>query len=203
MRLLSIILIIVAIILSLFGLFYLYMLYMRALLRQMFKDILPIIDSSGLDYWIDYGTLLGFARNKDIIFGDFDIDICVWNTPSNIDILKTKIYPKIASPYTFIKEDWSAYRVFRPTPIPFLKAHMDIYLLDKNDSGFVSLDVGNANSGDTIPSNLLENFTKMNMLGVDVRVPTEYISVLKARYGNSFMTPSLKCLGFFCIPQFK
>lgn len=31
----------------------------------------------GVQWWIDFGTLLGWRRERDIILGDTDVDICV------------------------------------------------------------------------------------------------------------------------------
>lgn len=44
------------------------------------KDFTTILDSRGIKYWIDFGTLLGAFRDGTIIAWDYDIDLCVVGT---------------------------------------------------------------------------------------------------------------------------
>ena len=42
------------------------------------RKVKEILDESGVDYWLDYGTLLGAYREGKIIEGDYDSDLGVW-----------------------------------------------------------------------------------------------------------------------------
>lgn len=46
----------------------------KKLAEQLFKDIVDCLNKSRLSYWLEYGTLLGFVRERDFIDTDFDID---------------------------------------------------------------------------------------------------------------------------------
>ena len=45
---------------------------------RFFKYLTEKFDYYGIRYWLDFGSLLGFARDKKIISHDYDIDIGVW-----------------------------------------------------------------------------------------------------------------------------
>ncbi|MDD3876068.1 MAG: LicD family protein [Bacteroidales bacterium] len=42
------------------------------------SEVLNVIDSVGIDYWIEYGTLLGAVRDKTIIPWDSEFDMGIW-----------------------------------------------------------------------------------------------------------------------------
>lgn len=46
-------------------------------MRGMLEVVSDILESSGIDYWLDRGTLLGAYRNGSIVPGDDDIDLRV------------------------------------------------------------------------------------------------------------------------------
>ena len=43
-----------------------------------FLEIINLLNSNKIDYWLCHGTLLGIIRDKDLIPWDHDIDIAVW-----------------------------------------------------------------------------------------------------------------------------
>jgi phosphorylcholine metabolism protein LicD len=47
----------------------------------MAKDIILILNKYNINYWVDFGTLLGIIRENDIILYDNDVDICLVDTP--------------------------------------------------------------------------------------------------------------------------
>jgi hypothetical protein len=46
----------------------------RERLAQVFKTTNRFLNDLGVEYWLVYGTLLGYYRNGDLIRGDWDID---------------------------------------------------------------------------------------------------------------------------------
>lgn len=46
----------------------------RAALRQFYLGLNAFLQELDIDYWLAYGTLLGFFRDRDLILGDSDID---------------------------------------------------------------------------------------------------------------------------------
>src|SRR5215213_3066884 len=49
----------------------------RDALRRVVPAVASILDAHGVDYWADFGTLLGIRREQDIILGDKDADVSV------------------------------------------------------------------------------------------------------------------------------
>ena len=47
-------------------------------LRQCLLDTCDILNAAGLDYWCDFGTLLGYYRDHDVIRTDYDVDLCLF-----------------------------------------------------------------------------------------------------------------------------
>lgn len=58
-------------------------------LRDMLFDVVDLLEKNDIQYWIDFGTLLGAIRGQDIIKWDKDVDISVYsNHRSKIESLK-------------------------------------------------------------------------------------------------------------------
>jgi hypothetical protein len=49
----------------------------HAALRRLVPEVCSVLDAHGIDYWADFGTLLGFRREADIIKSDKDADLSV------------------------------------------------------------------------------------------------------------------------------
>ena len=70
----------------------------RKNLREMLINIVNIFNKHNIYYWIDFGTLLGIYREKDIILGDNDIDICKLDNYETHEIIKTKLTRTLSFP---------------------------------------------------------------------------------------------------------
>jgi hypothetical protein len=46
-----------------------------------FEDVINVLNSSGLFYWVSHGSLLGLIRDGKLIDWDPDIDISMWDSP--------------------------------------------------------------------------------------------------------------------------
>lgn len=61
-----------------------------------------ILKDSGLKYWLSFGTILGFYRDKDIIPWDTDIDISVFVDEGQEEIV-SEIVNKFANEWKYIR----------------------------------------------------------------------------------------------------
>ena len=151
-------------------------------LRKLLKALIVGLNTVGLKYWADYGTLLGLYREGDIIRHDTDVDICLYPRLENeglaekiislMDLLgsdfQLRYYPKV--------EGLNLYRVFH------LGVYADLYETVM-DSGFYK-DVSGK-----LPVGLLGSDGVLMWKGLDVKVPEKVPEVLEWRYGKSYMTP--------------
>jgi len=93
-----------------------------------FKKIKGILEKNGIEYWIEYGTLLGFLRDKKLIHWDHDIDLVA------LDFEKVKkIIPKFEEMKFKTKLRWSKSKyntqllqIYAPD-IKKSSFHIDIY----------------------------------------------------------------------------
>jgi phosphorylcholine metabolism protein LicD len=91
-------------------------------------DIIPILNKYNIDYWIDFGTLLGITRENDIILYDNDIDIVLIDTPGLHQKMMSAKDNIIKLGYKFKRMHWNAYRVYK------YGLFIDLYLDKKDDN---------------------------------------------------------------------
>ena len=70
-----------------------------------------MLTQSGVEHWLDFGSLLGLMREGNILEGDTDVDISVVDTPENVEKLEKSRAP-LADMGIFLKKEltWNAYR---------------------------------------------------------------------------------------------
>lgn len=51
------------------------------------KKVTSVLNENDTDYWIEYGTLLGFLRDKSLIPWDHDVDLVVLNFEKVLDLI--------------------------------------------------------------------------------------------------------------------
>ncbi len=153
--------------------------YRHCILRNMAIDTFKMFDKYNIDYWTDYGTLLGLVRECDIIPHDADVDVCLFNTPD----LKEKlvaIADELGTKYHLEYHAWGAYRIESNTLIPF---HVDMYLIKEEGDLYVD-------PTGKVPKKLIGKRKYMNWKNTKVCIPEHSHQVLVWRYGKSYMTPS-------------
>jgi phosphorylcholine metabolism protein LicD len=182
MKLLIIILILI---ISIIYYLYAYVLHpciIRNILRKMAKDIIPILNKYSIDYWVDFGTLLGIIREKDIILNDDDIDITLIDTPELYNKMTLAKEDIIKLGYSFKRMDWSAYRIYKDK-----KIFADLYLNKKDDTNKQYIGAEGEKSNIAYSTIGTPKIIKWN--NIDVRVPENIEQTLIYRFGEDYMTP--------------
>ena len=170
-------------------------------LRNLFMKSIPIFNDNNIEYWVDFGTLLGVHRENDIIIGDNDCDICIWEKDED------KIRPILQelensnSNIYFEEYDWGAFRIFYQGLIPVF---MDVYkckLDNKNNMVIIP-------SARDTPINLLYNFEIVQLPFYDttikIKQPVKWYELLNFRYTKSWKKQLHKWyLGYFPIENVK
>ena len=79
---------------------------------QLLADTKKLLDKNNINFWLMYGTLLGFVRNKQFIPWDHDIDISAWyNDYDKIKNLKDE-FKKIGYEMTFQEGEGSPVTIY-------------------------------------------------------------------------------------------
>jgi len=82
---------------------------MKELQYQCLLEVKDKFNEFGLDWWIDFGTLLGCYRDGKILDGDSDCDIGLWAEDLTLEIvesLKDNLYPTYPKKIFWGYEDW-------------------------------------------------------------------------------------------------
>lgn len=165
---------------------------------SVFSDFCSVLSENGIQYWLDYGTLLGAVREHDFIAHDYDIDLGVFydqDLELMIDKLKAagfSLYRRIdvyskekraeGVEFTFEKES------VKIDVFSYVKEIEDLYytyeFLDSEKSE--TLTVFKTVRKTILPIDGLQTY---NFVGINVLIPSNYDSYLKKLYGESYMIP--------------
>ena len=147
------------------------------------KDILLILkrvlETKHLNFYLMYGTLLGAIRDKDFIEFDIDIDVIVFDEEKLI-----KCIPKL------LKEGLVLVRLEKETKTySFMRndCYIDVYVVN-NIKGLIGRFYYRL-IGKLFPKKYFKNFTELNFLGVDFKIPNNPQNLLQYLYGNNWNIP--------------
>lgn len=155
---------------------------------ELLKEFIRVCDKHKLDYWLDYGTLLGAVRHGGFIPWDDDIDVSMLQE----DLVKFKdvCRKSLNKKYKFLFWDGRQSRlVFQKDTGAFL----DIYAY-KCDDSVVSVisrfDIVSYNVG--IRKDILYPLKKIKFKGISAKVPAQLENYLRIKYGNYLLLPKQK-----------
>ena len=158
-------------------------------LEEMLFNVVKLLEEEGVEYWLDFGTLLGLVRDGAIIEWDEDVDISIWQT--SYDKLE-KIKPKLVELGYIVSNNinWGN-KVYLDHK---RKIWTDIYYWKKDKKNMYK----HASPGfnpkiNTFSLSLLGNFTTINFKGKDFVVPEKYEEKLTKMY-QDWKTPVRKNL---------
>jgi hypothetical protein len=144
---------------------------LRSTIRTLYIRLVEQFEENNIEYWTDFGTLLGMTRDHDIIIGDNDADVCIVPTSENIEKCK-KVVENMGGEYL----EWGAFRVYDGD------VFVDIY---------IPTIIGNQYKNPTaelIDIDMIHPIQKKqtNLGGnsVIVSVPSQIENVLVSRYGD-------------------
>lgn len=162
------------------------------ILKKMYK----VFEEHTEDYWLDYGTLLGYVREGKIIKGDLDLDFGVFCDKSLADYLKDEDI--------YLKEQTIVEGIIAAEQYYYEDIGFDVfyYRESKNNTMvtnvWLALDYSipqkqiyeqqKGELGETIFTKI--ETKKIKFYNVDFKVPLNSDKYLKEHFGNDYMTPN-------------
>ncbi len=165
---------------------------------QLLNDVTDILDEYKVNYWLDFGTLLGVVRENRILPWDDDIDISIFEEDE--ETMLNKVLPAIKKAryrtYTRrLKEDVGPLKKgnirsfkIRNNRFFFLRGYvkLDIFVMYKHKDDLYWYEWGKPHS---LPQNLVSEFQMIDFNGKKYRVPKDYDAYLTHHYGE-WRTPN-------------
>jgi hypothetical protein len=157
--------------------------FRRRELRRILRDVCEVLNAHGVEYWCDYGTLLGLVRDGDLILGDKDADLCL--------VVDQKPRVMGAGPafqqrgYRLTDRGGDSRRLLRvfDRRTPF---YVDLYEYTRDGETLRSvLEV----PLEDVPARLVASRRPLVFLGAPIPVPADAESHLVHRYGPDYRTP--------------
>lgn len=167
--------------------------------------LIDVLEENEIDYWIEYGTLLGAIREKKIIEHDYDIDIGVLE--SKIDkvklekVLKKSGFKKISEISLNGKVTENKYKYKK------LKIGIDFYFFYDEENkikGYYYGNLQNLTYTETLKklNGLVAyecifkkfNIGRYEIYGKEIKIPQNYNEHLIEYYGENYMIPDKEWL---------
>lgn len=160
----------------------------RNLLKKLFHDFLSVAQDLDLPVWMDYGTLLGAARESKMIDHDNDIDFSVLDEyREKIDLLSKKLND--AGYHTGFSWNGSGLQIYISE---INRLHLDLFIW-RDKGGMLDRAMytpgTDDNKGKQFPRAWLGDLTLLEMEGRLVAAPEKYKELIAYRYGDKWLEP--------------
>jgi len=152
-------------------------------LRRVLADVCRVFAAHGIDYWCDFGTLLGLYRDGDIIRGDKDADLSIVATEKPRIMALGGALRSIG--YDLTDRGGRAQKLLRIYDRR-TRYYIDIYPYEREGANLRSV---LASPAEDIPFALVARRASVPFLGTTIVVPEDVPAVLRHRYGSTFTTP--------------
>jgi len=160
--------------------------------RKTLIELAELFEEKKINYFINFGVLLGLIRDGDILPWDDDIDLAVYEEDKNVLIEVLKEHFLIVNRTSSIKWNCFLYEANKKYPI-------NLYLIFNNCSinnfpigiDFLALDFKtfiNRNGNMKYPRKFFEDINYINFKEKKIRVPNNPEEYLKLLYGD-WQTP--------------
>jgi hypothetical protein len=155
----------------------------RAVLRRCLRDVAEVLNANGVDYWCDYGTLLGQHREGDLILGDKDVDLCTLvEEQPKVLALAAELNRR---GYQVTDRGGESRRILRVSD-RLTSYHVDIYTFARDGEMLRSV---LRDPGEDVPERLVASRVPVAFLGTTVLVPRDTPALLLYRYGPGYTRP--------------
>ncbi|EMP27085.1 Fukutin-related protein [Chelonia mydas] len=170
-------------------------------LRETAKYVINVLETSGVRYWLEGGTLLGAARHQDIIPWDYDVDLGIYlEDIPNCDLLRNVESGSIVDEKGFVWEKAIEGDFYRVQYSEHNHLHVDLWpFYPKN--GLMTKDTWMDHRQDVeFPEHFLKPLLPLPFAGFTALAPNNYRSFLELKFGAGvienpeYPNPALKKL---------
>lgn len=169
-----------------------------SLLRENFQEVLKIIYNSELkkyDLWLDFGTLLGFYREKDFINHDLDMDFGIIINDYD-DFLEKEKY-LIKNGFIRTKEFYYKNRLvelsysYKGLNVDFIVYYKKTDIVESDTIFFMTNALGKPTRYEVYNYSLpFSELEEHNFKAVEIKVPNNTREYLSKLYGEDFEVPN-------------
>lgn len=186
-------------------------------IKNMLKKTLPILNANNINYWTDFGTLLGIVREGDVIAHDYDADFCTDVTQIKKIWTRSMRDALIEQGLCLVKSKNSCFKIYAyelvndPDTEYFYKkeaVHIDIFIYrfypkyairtnlnwHKQSRGILRKENTLHMITHSFPIYIIKDIEQewVEAWGCYCNIPKYYHDLLIYRYGNNYMTPKKK-----------
>lgn len=155
-------------------------------LRETAQHVFKALKAAGVRYWLEGGSLLGAARNGDIIPWDYDVDIGIYKE----DIKKCELLSGIGKQPVitddgFVWEKAIEGDFFRVQYSQTNHLHVDIFPFYSRD-GIMTKDIWIKNHPQDVefPEHYLRPLTTIGFVGMEASAPNNIREFLELKFGE-------------------
>jgi hypothetical protein len=173
-------------------------LYFKKSADQMLVAVVDALSEARVSFWLDYGTLLGYFREKDFIGHDLDLDFGLFAkeySPTVDEAMKkfgwVKLYEYLIDDGNYAREQTWCFQGNKD-----LRVDLFFYFEDEHDIWTYSF----SETSESRKLNLYQvakfTFKRINLIetffkGKKVFIPKNTVFYLEQVYGENFMTPDI------------
>ncbi len=155
----------------------------RLALRRALPEVCRVFEAAGIDYWCDFGTLLGYYREGDIIRGDKDVDLSALVTEKPKIVALADVFKSRG--YVLTDRGGRARKLLRIHDARTWY-HVDVYPYETDGDLLRSVI---SSPTEDVPARLVARRVGVPFLGATLQVPEDVPALLTYRYGPGFMRP--------------
>ncbi|XP_077989461.1 ribitol 5-phosphate transferase FKRP-like [Glandiceps talaboti] len=149
--------------------------------------VFEILESAGVRYWLEGGSLLGAARQGDVIPWDYDVDIGIYKEDvAKCDQLKDlDVGDPVVDRDGYVWEKAQEGDFFRVQYSSTNHMHVDIFPFYEKD-GIMTKDswIKTHRQDTEFPEHYLKPLDKIEFIGMQVSVPNNYREFLELKFGE-------------------
>ena len=141
------------------------------------KELIKACDSAGIDYWLDFGTLLGAKRHGKFIPWDDDVDVSIIsNDMPKLAAIAERVFPE---GFEFVPSNEIA-------RLKYDGITVDIFPYNDNGDRLKTCHFSFAfpHHSRSIPKDIVFPVAKMNFNDIEVKVPRETDTYLRFQFGD-------------------